>query len=246
MEPAEKGIYIDLICYQHINGSLPINEKKLAKICGIELTEFLKLWETVKHKFKQVDNRLVNQKVQQVVKQTTDRALKNKINGSIPRLLDKYDLKKLERKQVYKKIRESIDYNLFSEKSDKEIKDLLNQLVDQMVNYIANANANANINEDEDENILYPFEDEKFLKAWELWKSFKKEQFKFSYKPIGEQGALYDLAELSGGELQIAIAIIHQSIKKGWKGFFELKVPQGQDNISYAEKLKKEMTNEFE
>jgi|GEM_PF-5607988 len=93
--------------------------------------------------------------------------------------------------------------------------------------------------------IIFPWTEKLFIDTWDLWKSFKKEQFKFTYKPIGEQGALHDLAELSGGELQIAIAIIHQSIKKGWRGFFELKVPQGQDNISYAEKLKKEMTDEF-
>jgi len=99
--------------------------------------------------------------------------------------------------------------------------------------------------EGEKNKIIFPWTEKQFLDAWDLWKKFKKQQFKFTYKSIGEQGALYDLANLSRGELQIAIAIIHQSIKKGWKGFFELKVPSGQNNISYAEKLKKEMTDEF-
>ena len=71
--------------------------------------------------------------------------------------------------------------------------------------------------------IELPWEDKIFVEAWSLWKKFKKEQFQFEYKQIGEQGALKDLVELSGGDMEKAIEIIHQSIKKGWKGFFELK-----------------------
>jgi hypothetical protein len=65
---------------------------------------------------------------------------------------------------------------------------------------------------------------EGFLQHWQMWKQFKKEQFKFSYKSvISEQGALNDLVKVSGGDEQLAIAVIEQSIAKGWKGFFELK-----------------------
>lgn len=67
-----------------------------------------------------------------------------------------------------------------------------------------------------------PWEDSRFEEAWKLWVNFKKEQFGFSYKMIGEQGALKDLVDLSGGDMENAIAIIHQSIKKGWKSFYEL------------------------
>lgn len=71
--------------------------------------------------------------------------------------------------------------------------------------------------------IELPWEDDRFTETWKLWTNFKKEQFQFNYKPISEQGALKDLADLSGGDMEKAIEIIHQSIKKGWKGFFELK-----------------------
>jgi len=71
--------------------------------------------------------------------------------------------------------------------------------------------------------IIMPFDDEKFIESWELWKKYKKEQFRFIYKPIGEQGALKDIADLAKGNVNKAIAIIHQSIKKGWKGFFDFK-----------------------
>ena len=71
--------------------------------------------------------------------------------------------------------------------------------------------------------VELPWEDDRFTQAWKLWTNFKKEQFQFAYKQIGEQGALKDLVDLSGGNMEKAIEIIHQSIKKGWKGFFDLK-----------------------
>jgi hypothetical protein len=67
-----------------------------------------------------------------------------------------------------------------------------------------------------------PFSTE-FLEAWEDWKLFKKEQFRFSYKPRGEQAAMDDLFEISLGDESIAKAIIKQSKAKGWRGLFELK-----------------------
>ena len=71
--------------------------------------------------------------------------------------------------------------------------------------------------------VELPWEDDRFALSWKLWTNFKKEQFQFAYKQISEQGALKDLVDLSGGDMEKAIEIIHQSIKKGWKGFFELK-----------------------
>jgi hypothetical protein len=71
--------------------------------------------------------------------------------------------------------------------------------------------------------IVYPFESEKFMQAWQLWVRYKREQFRFSYKPIGLQGALKELSELSGGNENTAVAIIYQSIKNGYMGLFKLK-----------------------
>jgi hypothetical protein len=97
--------------------------------------------------------------------------------------------------------------------------------------------------------VTLPWDDPRFADAWKLWTSYKKQQFRYSYRPIGEQGALKDLADLSGGDMDKAIAIIHQSIKKGWRGFFEIK---GQtpitkklveaQNIDYKQKLFNRLT----
>jgi hypothetical protein len=70
--------------------------------------------------------------------------------------------------------------------------------------------------------IPYPFS-ENFIPRWEKWKAFKKEQFRFTYKSIGEEAALKKLHRLSGGNEGIAWEIIEEAIANGWKGFFELK-----------------------
>lgn len=76
---------------------------------------------------------------------------------------------------------------------------------------------------DEPPPLVMPFTDEIFVNRWEAWKTYKKEQFKFSYKHSGEQAALKNIGELSRGNLELALAIIQQSMANGWKGFFELK-----------------------
>jgi hypothetical protein len=80
--------------------------------------------------------------------------------------------------------------------------------------------------------IVYPWNSDRFMKAWDLWKEFKKEQFRFPYKPIGEQGALKNLGELSNGSEETAILIIHQSINNGWRGLFKLKTDERTNNQS--------------
>lgn len=76
------------------------------------------------------------------------------------------------------------------------------------------------------EDVTYPFTSENFLYQWRIWKDFKAKEHKFFYKtPQSEQAALNELITLAGGIEENAIAIIHQSMAKGWKGFFELKNP---------------------
>ena len=93
-----------------------------------------------------------------------------------------------------------------------------------MTTHMEDVNEDENINRDESKNkIVIPFDGDEFIQVWEFWKKFKKEQFAFTYKPIGEQGALSSLYEKSGGKVETAMLIIKQSIQNGWKGFFELK-----------------------
>jgi hypothetical protein len=77
-------------------------------------------------------------------------------------------------------------------------------------------------NKTPDPPLVYPFTDELFLNRWTAWREYKQEQFRFTYKPRGEQAALKLIGELSKGSVQVAVAIIEQSMANGWKGFFEL------------------------
>lgn len=94
------------------------------------------------------------------------------------------------------------------------------------------------------EETVIPFESENFLKHWNFWKGYKKQQFKFVYKsPISEQAALNELVKLSGGEERVAIEIIMQSISNTWKGLFELK-NNGNGKIN-SKKLSEQTYNVF-
>jgi hypothetical protein len=70
--------------------------------------------------------------------------------------------------------------------------------------------------------LVNPFS-ENFVPHWERWKSYKKEQFRFSYKPMGEQSALDKLYRLSEGNEGIAREIIEEGISNGWMGLYAIK-----------------------
>jgi hypothetical protein len=71
--------------------------------------------------------------------------------------------------------------------------------------------------------IIYPFESEQFMIAWDLWTKYKSEQHNFRFKSnISEQAALKDLSEISNHNEEEAIKIIHHAICKGWKGLFKI------------------------
>jgi len=74
--------------------------------------------------------------------------------------------------------------------------------------------------------IIMPFDSAEFNKAWELWKKYKKEQHKFTFKgTIAEQAQLRRLSKLSNGNEQLAIDIIEYCIEQTWKGLFLFNSP---------------------
>lgn len=80
------------------------------------------------------------------------------------------------------------------------------------------------------DDLIFPFDSENFLQAWNLWKNYRREQHRFVFKNLAEQAALKDLSELCQGSEEKAIAIIHQSINKGWAGLFQLKIQNQHQN----------------
>lgn len=47
----EKGVLFDLLCYQHLRGSLPDETMRLARLAKISEASFLPIWEVIKHSF---------------------------------------------------------------------------------------------------------------------------------------------------------------------------------------------------
>jgi len=75
----------------------------------------------------------------------------------------------------------------------------------------------------DEEKIIFPFDSQKFLEAWEIWKRYKLEQHNFKYKGIiSEQSALKKLSELSDNNESEAIKLIHDAISRAWKGIYKI------------------------
>ena len=119
--------------------------------------------------------------------------------------------------------------NLNTENLDTESLDTENQqlLKTDITKDLIKLNTNSN----KTEALDYPIELN--LESWNLWKEFKKEQFKTNFKPIGEKAAIVKLLKISGGCLETQSSIINQSIENGWKGLFKLK----EEQISKSESI---------
>jgi hypothetical protein len=64
--------------------------------------------------------------------------------------------------------------------------------------------------------------DSNIIEAIEKWLAYKKEK-KQKYTPIGLKGCIEKLERLSGGDRDIAMMIVDESISNGWSGLFPLK-----------------------
>ena len=99
-----------------------------------------------------------------------------------------------------------------------------------------NETINENINKDK--KVIMPFESEKFTYYWSLWKDYKKQQFKFTFKTSqSEQAALKDLIKIAEGKEEDCINIIEQSMAKGWKGLFKIKNESNEARINKNQQL---------
>lgn len=79
--------------------------------------------------------------------------------------------------------------------------------------------------------VILPFDSKSFKDYWQVWKDYKKNEHKFSYKTVvTEQAALMKLNKLSAGQENNAVEIINESIANGWKGFFKTETNNSAGN----------------
>lgn len=61
----ERALYILLLAYQWTSGPLPMDTKRLAKMCQYEMKRFTTLWVTVGKKFVEHEDGLINVRLEQ-------------------------------------------------------------------------------------------------------------------------------------------------------------------------------------
>ena len=124
----------------------------------------------------------------------------------------------------------SWDYTVFekplSQKVDVEKVDV--GFVDVQKAPLLNTNSNKDLiklktNKSKTKGFEFETLEELNVEVWKKWREFRTQQFRTSYKPIGEKAAIGKLLRISQGCHQVQEQIIQQSIENGWKGLFEIK-----------------------
>ena len=81
--------------------------------------------------------------------------------------------------------------------------------------------------------VVLPWESERFVETWDAWKEYKRDEFGFRFKsPKSEQISLHQLQKYSGGNEDLAIQMIHETIAKGWRGIPEPKIKRNAKSTS--------------
>ena len=140
MSAAERGVYINLLAYQHINGSIPQDIEKIRKIAMCSDNEnFYEIWKNISHKFIKTVNRMVNQRLVQTVSERSKKAKKNRIIGIFASLIRQSNLTK---KQT------SIIKTMFNVDSFTDIEegDITKRLTEWFNETVSDSFANANGN----------------------------------------------------------------------------------------------------
>lgn len=81
----------------------------------------------------------------------------------------------------------------------------------------------------------YPYPDQLNAQAWDEWKAYRRENRFNAYQPTerSEGAAITNLINLSGGDHQMQMLIVQQSMANGYKGLFDLK-PEAKKRLEEA------------
>ena len=264
MLPEERACLVDLLVYQHQHGGLiPNNIKRLQMYCsGIDEAT---LKATLEAKFVLSDKGWQNSKMEVLTEERNSFKEKQSYNGKVgnffkklPQFFNRKEI--LDLKTMISKLllnNEELYKNWISRYKDPIA------MRDAMRTHLVNGNGDAIVNEDTNDNVIdsrkegkgekpkivYPFDTETFSEQWAIWKDYKANEHGFKYKTaVSEQAALSSLGTLSKYDEATAIAIMHQSMANGWKGFFEentthgsTKQPSGKGESSYSDAFKRKI-----
>lgn len=85
--PDEKGVFIDLLAHQHQKGSIPSDERRIARMVGLDLETFKKIWATLSKKFETDGDRMVNRTLTERMTERSTNSQKNKVIGTFAAVL---------------------------------------------------------------------------------------------------------------------------------------------------------------
>lgn len=94
MSPAEKGVYIDLLAYQHHHGKLPPDTNKLSRMVSLPVDEFNEIWESIQPHFIGLNGGIVNLKLHKIIEERSMGAKKKRISGAFANYLKIAELDK--------------------------------------------------------------------------------------------------------------------------------------------------------
>lgn len=235
----EMGAFIKLLAYQWVNLGIPKN--RLGFILG---SGWETVWLSISDKFIEKDGILYNKRIEEEREKRAAFKAKQAENG---------------KKGGRPKKSQSTDYN--SNKKSKTIgknptktqkKPLENESEYENENEIVIDNGKESMREKP--KIVYPFDTESFREQWAIWKDYRATEDGFKYKSFtSEQAALGSLGKLSKYDEATAIAIMHQSMANGWKGFFEenttngsTKQPSAKGAAGYSDNFKRKIAERLQ
>lgn len=140
LSPAEKGVYIDLLCYQHQKSDLPSDLHRICRLVRLSYDEFLVIWNVISDKFYVDGERMFNIKLSEVMSERSLKGKKNKIIGIFASLLRKSDLSKKE----YSEVRSSFKVDDFMQIDTERLTERLTEWYELRLKSIANEDANVN------------------------------------------------------------------------------------------------------
>ena len=151
LSPEAKGVYIDLLCYQHQRGDLPSDSKIISRLVRLSEDEFLTVWCEIKDKFTENKGRLLNVRMKKEMNERKIKGHKNKIIGTFASLLRKNPVPVKE----YKLIKEAFIVDDFMQYDSDQITERLTEWFSERLKSIANANADINTDKEILNNIKY-------------------------------------------------------------------------------------------
>ena len=139
--PEEKGVYVDLLCYQHQRGSLTTDKTRLARMVGLPVEDFERIWQVLEDKFVQVDNRLVNRRLNQEMTKRKEVGKRNRISGTFASLLRTGDFDK----KTWKLLKQEFSIDAFINVETECLTDRLTEWIHERLKSIENVNVNKDI-----------------------------------------------------------------------------------------------------